>query len=192
MTYLHHDARMEFNLEGQFLDFVKRHGKLKYLRLQVQSEEIRIKLSKAVRLAGNLAFQPGQLIRVVGQGKLDQQTQELKLKALQVLPLAGLNPASGLPCGAQPAASKSKSKIKLLVCKKSGCSKRGKGLWDRLDQILQEHNLDQHVTIEQTGCLKRCSSSPNLVIMPGKHQYKDVCPKMLPKIAATIAQKVTC
>ncbi len=191
MTYLHHDARMEFNLEGQFLDFVKRHGKLKYLRVQVQSEEIRIKLSKAVRLAGNLAFQPGQLIQVVGQGKLDQQTQELKLKALQVLPLAGLNPTSVLPCGAQPAAGKSKSKIKLLVCKKSGCLKRGKGLWETLGQILQERNLDQHVSIQHTGCLKRCSASPSLLIMPSKQQYKEVCPKMLPKIADAIANQVT-
>lgn len=192
MTYLHPntcvhaDARMEFNLEGEFLDFVKRHGKLKYLRLKVLSEEVQIKLSKALRLA-KLSFQPGETIRVMGRGKLDPQTQELKLKATQVAPLS-----TGVPAESRPAACKSKSKIKLLVCKKSGCQKRGKGLWDRLGQILEERNLDQHVSIEHTGCLKRCSSSPNLLMMPGKQQYKDVCPKMLPKIAEAIAEKVTC
>jgi len=188
------DSRMEFNFEGQFLGFVSHDGKLKYLRLQVRSEEMQIKIPKAVRMAIRLSFQPGELIRVTGIGKLDHGA--LKLKATQITPLiehGSTLPASpSSPTSPVTQASKIKSKIKVLVCQKSGCLKKGgKELGEALDRILCERNLNQHVTIERTGCVKRCSAAPNLVIMPGNHRYVEVRPGMLPQIADAIAQRLT-
>lgn len=195
MIHSDNGSRMEFNFEGQFLDFVKHDGKLKYLRLKVLSEEIQIKIPKTMRITVGLTLQPGEPIWVKGIGKLDQDAHELKLKATQIIPLT--ERASTVPTSAtrslrmhQPK-SQIKPKIKVLVCKKSGCLKRGgKGLCEALDQTLCDHRLEEHVTIERTGCLKRCSSAPNLVIMPGNQRYTEVRPKILPQIAEAIAQSL--
>lgn len=87
--------------------------------------------------------------------------------------------------------SKIKPKIKVLVCQKSGCLKKGgKGLCEALDQILRDRNLEQYVTIQRTGCVKRCSAAPNVVMVPGNHRFTEVSHKTLPKIADAIAQSL--
>jgi (2Fe-2S) ferredoxin len=191
---------MEFKFEGEFLGFVNHEGKLKYLRLKVLSEEVQIKIPKAVRMAVGLSLQPGESIQITGIGKFDRHTRELKLKATQMAlltdclaPIVPVTPSSlvspALPePGIEPTA---KPKIKVLVCQKSGCLKKGgKGLCEDLKQILRDRNLEQYVTIEQTGCVKRCSAAPNLVIMPGNKHYTEVRPKTLPKVVDAIAQSL--
>lgn len=200
MIYSGHSSRMEFNFEGQFLGFVRHDGKLKYLRLRVSSEEMQIKIPKAVRMAVGLSLQPGESIRVAGTSKLDRHTPGLKLKATQIIPLTGHYPPIVPVMPSDSGSSmmhesklkpKFKSKIKVLVCQKSGCLKKGgKGLCEALDQILCERDLDQHVTIERTGCVKRCSAAPNVVIMPGNQRYTEVRHKTLPQIADAIAKNL--
>jgi (2Fe-2S) ferredoxin len=186
----------EFSLEGQFLGFASHDGKLKYIRLGVLSEEMLIKLPKAMRNAGRLLLQPGESIRVTGIGKFDRNSGELKLKATQIVPLSEpqtqiVPETPSTPVSSVTNQSKIKPKIKVQVCEKSGCLKRGgKGLSEALEQILRDRNLEQYVTIERTKCLKRCSSAPNLVIMPGNHRYMEVRPKKLPQIADAIAQSL--
>lgn len=219
----------EFCLEGQFLGFASHDGKLKYLRLSVLSEEMQIKIPKAMRFTVALLLQPGESIRVTGTGKYGRAGQA-KLKATQIVPLAesdapialaipstslasvthaakiGVarsgceafrgNTADEVSMGALPVKSdrtfiqqrsKSQPKIKVLVCQKSGCLKRGgKGLCEALDRTICDRQWEKYVTIERTGCLKRCSSAPNLVIMPGKQRHAEVRPKTLPQIAAAI------
>ncbi len=202
MDHLDSYSRMGFNFEGQFLGFVRHDGALKYLRLSVLSEEMLIKLPKAMRLAGGLSLQPGDLLRVIGTGKMNRHA--LKLKATQITLLTDrcpeLEPASGSTTPPSPESSeshaaiskpKAKAKLKVLICQKSGCLKHGgKGLFAALENALYDRNLQHQVTIERTGCLKCCSSAPNLTIMPGNHRYKDVCLKTLPQIVDAIGQQL--
>lgn len=76
-----------FNFEGQFLDFVSHDRALKHISLRVLSEEIQIKLPKAVRLSVGKSLQPGEFIQVIGVGKFDRHDHKLKLKATQLIPL---------------------------------------------------------------------------------------------------------
>ncbi|MEB3336941.1 MAG: (2Fe-2S) ferredoxin domain-containing protein [Leptolyngbyaceae bacterium] len=192
-----HNLPMEFNFEGQFLGFVHDDGKLKYMRLGVLSEEIQIKIPKALRIGVGTSLQPGECIQITGIGKFDHDAHKLKLKAAQVTTCpSGCNPTMPvtLPTSLFPAAheTKAKPKIKVRICQKSGCLKKGgKGLDEALEKALCDRNLEPYITIERTGCLKRCSDAPNLVIMPGNHRYTEVRPKMVPQIADAIAQHLT-
>ena len=206
MNYPEQHQRMEFDFEGQFLGFVSCDGKLKYMRLRVLSEEMQIKLPKSARTPLGGMLQVGESIQVMGIGKFDRQTHELKLKANQIIPLpeysfpnssqttdpTSINGMSSGPSDAKSVPKRPKlkePKLKVLVCQKSGCVKKGgKGLGESLAQILHDRGLDQQVTIERTGCLKRCSGAPNLVIMPGNHRYLGTRLETLPQIADAIAQ----
>jgi len=200
MAHFDTDSHREFNFEGQFLGFVSHDGALKYMRLRVLSEELQIKIPKAMRLTVGSSLQPGKAIQVTGIAKLDRYGHALKLKATQLIPLtepctqlvpaAPTSQVSSEPPTAQTKL-KVKPKIKVLLCQKSGCLKRGgKGLYEALDEILCDRSLQHQVTIERTGCLKCCSSAPNLTIMPGNHRYKDVRLKTLPQIVDAIAHSL--
>jgi (2Fe-2S) ferredoxin len=181
---------LEFNFEGEFLGFVDRLGKSKYLRLKMLSEEVQIKIPKSLRLSIGLALHPGATIAVAGMGKFNPAEQELKLKATQVKPLDPHQQSMDVttPIAAPHPA---KPKIKLLVCQKKGCLKKGgKGLCETLKQTLCAHNIDQHVIIQSTGCLKRCGAAPNLLMMPGNHHYTEVGSKTVKQIVDRINQKV--
>jgi (2Fe-2S) ferredoxin len=211
MLYSDDHAPLGFNFEGQFLGFVYDDGKLKSMRLRVLSEDMQIKIPKHLRMPLGTLLQPGSTIQVQGTGKLDRQTHTLKLKATQVTPLSTTRSVAApaappvptpppAPIAACPhksthnSAHKSahNSQVKVLVCQKSGCLKKGgKGLCEALDQTLCDRNLNQQVRIERTGCLKRCSGAPSLMIMPGNQRYSGVRPKMLPQIADAIAQHLT-
>jgi (2Fe-2S) ferredoxin len=186
MTDFEHTPPMEFDFEGQLLNLIYHDGRLKYARLKLLSEEVQVKLSKTVRFTLGGELRPGCQVRVTGVGKFDRHTQSLKLKATQLLLVE--------PDLSSPAAPpKCKPKIKVLVCQKSGCLKRGgKGLCATLDRALCDRHLQQHVTVERTGCLKRCSAAPNLVIMPGNDRHTKVSPKTLPKVTDAIARLVDC
>ncbi|MEG4810721.1 (2Fe-2S) ferredoxin domain-containing protein [Microcoleus sp. F8-D3] len=190
-------SRGEFNFEGQFLGFVSHDGKLKYLHLRVLSEEMHIKIPKALRIAVGLSLQPGESIRVIGISKLDRHAHEPKFKATQIIPLTDrcaqiLPETPSTPVSSVTDESKIKPKIKVLVCQKSGCLKKGgKGLCEALAEILRDRNLEQYVTIQRTGCVKRCSAAPNLAIVPGNQRYKEVSHKTLPQIVDAIAQSLT-
>lgn len=197
MMHPHSGSRLEFDVEGQFLGFMSHDGKLKYLRLSVLSEEMQIKIPKVARTALGVSPQVGEAIRVTGIGKFNHHTHAIKLKATQIMllaehcPIVPVPPAMGGNLTQASHPPKIKPKIKVLLCQKSGCLKKGgKELYEKLDQALSALSLKQDVTIERTGCLKRCSAAPNLVIMPGNHRYGKVRPKMMPQIADAIAGSV--
>ncbi|MGK7948745.1 MAG: (2Fe-2S) ferredoxin domain-containing protein [Xenococcaceae cyanobacterium] len=67
----------------------------------------------------------------------------------------------------------SEPKGKILLCKKSSCWKRGgKAIYEKITEELQEQGLDDSITVKKTGCMGRCKSAPNLVVLPGKNRYK--------------------
>jgi Thioredoxin-like [2Fe-2S] ferredoxin len=198
---------LSFNLEGQFVGFVGNIHNWKALRLRMQSmqhsEEIQIKLPKELRQSVGIFLHPNQWIRVEGYGKLGPKSNHLKFKATQVMlineqQLNSLESLEELPCtgiacpDAEPTlvrTGKPQPKLKIRVCQKSGCLKKGgKGLCEALAKILNEQEIAEHVTIERMGCVKRCSSAPNLVI--DKKVYSGVRPQRLSHVTQAIAQRL--
>lgn len=183
----------EFNFEGQFLGFVSdKVGKLKYLELAlvhpqdvVQQHdaiasftigEVQIKISKELRRSLASTLVPGDKIQVAGVSKLKQSTGELKLKAYRITPIAVSSERTMSAAKALP----SQPKVKILLCQKSGCLKRGgRELCQALEAIVRDRGLQERVTIERTSCLKCCSSGPNLVFMPGKTYYSRIRPNAI-------------
>jgi (2Fe-2S) ferredoxin len=176
-----------FSLEGQFLGFIQESGgKLKYLRVAVGSTELTIKLSKESRVSLNQVLMPGDWIQIFGETKLKKCKDEPKFKAYQI---NKLYQNSEISPSASPKSDRSrctKPKAKILVCQKSGCQKRGaKKLCQELEAVLCDRGLQDSVEIERTGCQKRCSSAPNMMLMPSKTR----CSKMHPnEVADLVAQ----
>jgi (2Fe-2S) ferredoxin len=169
----------EFNVEGQFLDFVgKAPGKFKHLQLALPSGNVQIKLPKELRVSIGLSLVTGDQIRVFGFSKLNSRTGEIKLKANRVIRISGC-PNKQIP---------PEPKAKILVCQKSGCLKRGsKGLLSELEKTLCDRGLQNQVIIEHTGCLKRCSKAPNCVVELGKFGKKQYT-KMHPEAIASLLE----
>jgi (2Fe-2S) ferredoxin len=102
-------------------------------------------------------------------------------------------PCTGTACPeAEPTrvrTGKPQPKLKIRVCQKSGCLKKGgKGLCEALAKVLSEQEIAEYVTIERMGCVKRCSSAPNLVI--DKKVYSGVRPQRLSHVTQAIAQRL--
>jgi (2Fe-2S) ferredoxin len=160
----------ELNLEGKFLGFVGDEGKFKYLRLAIPAGNLQVKVPKELRCSLSSTLVPGEQIRVDGISQLNPHTGKIKFKAFRVKP-TGVCPIDNLP---------SQTKAKIMVCQKSGCLKRGgKGLVSELEKTLCDRGLIDKVTIEHTGCQKRCSSAPNCVVKIGKKQYKKLHPEAI-------------
>ncbi|MGJ3247339.1 MAG: (2Fe-2S) ferredoxin domain-containing protein [Elainellaceae cyanobacterium] len=194
-----------FRLEGRLLSVVLKDGyKVKGLRLATSSGEYKIKLPKDVRKSLIDDLTPGDWLCVSGQQKIDMKKGTVTLKAASVNPttpgaiesVAPRRPAqipdrmpqqsnarSSQEQEFQEAASKQARKPEtILVCKKSDCCKRGgKAVSQTLEKLLSDRQLDDQVTIKQTGCMKRCKAGPNIV-MPDKTRYSRVSPDELPEI----------
>ena len=180
-----------FVLEGIFLGYLD--AKKKKVIIEVEQEQCIIKLPKEVRAAlQSYQLQPGERIRCIGRSQVDFKTGAIKLKAYQVLRLAQadedqqpapLTPISTIvpsPRTSTNPAVSSKKQVKFLVCRKSGCQKRGgRQLVATLEKLLQEYQLQDQIAIQYTGCQKRCSKAPTLTIMPGKHRYDRLTPKAI-------------
>jgi (2Fe-2S) ferredoxin len=161
----------ELNLEGQFLGFVvDESGKCKHLHLAIPSGNIKLKVPKELRRSLVSSLQPGEQIRVSVISKLNQRNNTIKLKAshIQAIGFCPLQKPLETP------------QAKIMVCQKSGCIKKGgKSLLSQLEQTLCDRGLLDKVTIEHTGCQKRCSSAPNCVLLLGKKQYKRIPPEAI-------------
>ena len=176
-----------FSLEGQFLGFIQESGgKLKYLRVAVGSSELKIKLSKESRVSLNQVLIPGDWIQVFGESKLKKCQDKPKLKAYQINKLCQNSEISSSASPQLDLSRCSKPKAKILVCQKSGCQKRGaKKLCQELEAVLCDRGLQDTVKIERTGCQKRCSSAPNMMLMPGKTRFSKMHPN---EVADLVAQ----
>ncbi|HHP7244330.1 MAG TPA: (2Fe-2S) ferredoxin domain-containing protein [Elainellaceae cyanobacterium] len=201
--------KSEFHLEGRLLSvFLKDGYKVKGLRLATSSGEYKVKLPKDVRKSLIDDLTPGDWLCVSGQQKIDMKKGTVMLKAASVdrtTPGAIETVAPHRPdqisdqisdrmphqADAKPsqehafqdAESKQTRKPEtILVCKKSDCCKRGgKAVSQTLEKILSDRQLDDRVTIKQTGCMKRCKAGPNIV-MPDKTRYSRVSPDEIPEI----------
>ncbi|MEM1367701.1 MAG: (2Fe-2S) ferredoxin domain-containing protein [Cyanobacteria bacterium P01_H01_bin.15] len=189
-----------FNLEGTCRGFIgKDLCNPKSLVLEVEQEEVAIKLAKNLRSTVRRYVHLGDRIRCLGYSQVDLKSGIVKLKANQLFSLpqhsfersvAILPPSTpAIPnCLPQqqaefPSLTEKPRNAKILVCKKSGCQKRGgQHVVNALEQILHENKIHERVSIHYTGCQKRCSKSPSLTIMPGKHRYDQVRLNNLPAL----------
>lgn len=188
-----------FVLEGVFLGWLGKHpAKIKSIVLEVEQEQLVIKLPKELRDSlQKYHLQPGNRIRCVGRSQIDFKTGVIKLKAYQLfclptcpedqpLTVPSMAPVSAMVAspralGHLPVAAGQTRRAKILICRKSGCQKRGgRQLVATLEALLQEYQLHEQVEIQYTGCQKRCSKAPTLTIMPGKHRYDRLSPQSLP------------
>lgn len=163
------DRLSPFRLEGEFLGFIlDGDGTPKYLQLAIETGNLRIKLGKQSRFRIGLSLQPNDWIEVFGEKKLKSKTSELRWKADRVNHLT---------------ASESNSvenKIKIVACYKSGCLKKGGSrLLSDLERVLHERGLSNRVVIQTTGCLKRCSQAPNLLLKPGNVRLNGMTPEAI-------------
>jgi (2Fe-2S) ferredoxin len=170
-------APVSFQLDGQFLGVIlSRSGKIKGIRLKTVDGEQIVKLAKS--LCSQISeLASGDWIEVKGKQKWQQKTgtQKRKAEVLQVL-----NPKRPTDFFSSPP-PQTHAKIKVLVCKKSSCMKRGgKALCEALESGLRDRALADQVTIQMTGCMKQCKAGPNVVFMPGKKVHRCVSPNDIP------------
>ncbi|MGF1523976.1 MAG: (2Fe-2S) ferredoxin domain-containing protein [Leptolyngbyaceae cyanobacterium] len=194
-------SRQLFDLEGIFLDFLEGDArKPKSIMLQVEQEQIAISIPKELRASIRGYIQPGDRIRCIGRTKVDFKAGTIKLKAYQLFSLQS-HPEAEQSVTIRPDIStssetshtyvhsflakhsdglKGPTRSKILVCHKSGCQRQGgRQIAAALEQALQEHGLQDQVEIQYTGCQKRCSKAPSLMIMPGKHRYDRLTPQSI-------------
>ncbi|MFP4221588.1 MAG: (2Fe-2S) ferredoxin domain-containing protein [Phormidium sp.] len=192
-------SKTQFHLVGRVLGVdSSSKGKIKGLHLLNEEGTHRIKLSSSLR-SQPWTLEPGTWVSVRGTEKHKSKQDKTKLKAQQIQPHPGLRqlskPGHGDPCPAldiqdtpSSASQPDKPPIKppagkILVCQKSKCRKRASGdLCKLLKQSLDEHGLGESIQVQGTGCLKRCKSAPNLVVLPKKARYTKIKPQEIPAL----------
>lgn len=191
-----HLPSRHFNLEGTLIGFLGgKASKPKSLILEVEQEELAIQLPKELRSHVQHYLRLGDRVACVGATEVDYKAGIIKLKAAQVFCLSrptittapSVPPEPGpCPTREQCSSSSETAPAKILVCRKSGCQKRaGRAVITAVEQALQDYQLEGQVKIQYTGCQKRCSKSPSLTIMPGKHRYSSLKPQ---HVSALIAE----
>ncbi|MGD1909437.1 MAG: (2Fe-2S) ferredoxin domain-containing protein [Rivularia sp. (in: cyanobacteria)] len=160
----------EFNLKGEIIGLIgDKAEKPKYLQLITHSGEIKLKLPKILRKSVASFLELGTQVNVFGVTKLNLRTGKTKLKVYGI--------KSTEACPKQSISPKTKPKI--LVCQKSGCTKRGShNILPELEKILRARGLYHKVAIQHTGCLK-CCNSPNCILKLGKKEYKKINPEVI-------------
>ncbi|MES1022224.1 (2Fe-2S) ferredoxin domain-containing protein [Gloeocapsa sp. BRSZ] len=163
------DRLSPFRLEGKFLGFITDgYGIPKYLQLEIETGNLSIKLAKQLRFQLGLSLQPNDWLEVVGEKKLKSKTGELRWKADRVNRLTASDSNSV------------ENKIKIVACYQSGCLKKGGSkLLSDLERTLHEWGLSDRVVIQATGCLKRCSQAPNLLLKPGNVRVNGMTPEAI-------------
>lgn len=167
-----------FVLEGQFLGFAWDGDKPKHVQISLPTGEVAIKLAKPLRVAWRSSLYPGESIRIFGFTKPDSKTGRFKLKAYQIERLGFCPILEAVPAACPGMATP--RPVKLLVCQKSGCQRRGGKRQQRdLETALRDRGLQDWVRVEETGCLGKCSLAPNIMLMPGKKRLSGMKPEAI-------------
>jgi (2Fe-2S) ferredoxin len=180
-----------FAVQGQLLNCcIHPSGRVKMIQIEDSQGLQVVKLSKQVDGAALLNLAPGDWVQVVGEQQIKANPLRIKRKAITVIPVPA---QADLPClGAMDegdracqftcpsALSQPTAPIKIGVCHKSSCCKRGaNSVWKALEDSLRRQGLADQVTLQRTKCLGKCKVGPAVVIMPGKTRYTQVKPKQV-------------
>ena len=181
MSSIHSSEIIPFQLQGKFVGFIyKSNGQAKSLILAVGERELRIKIDKSLQDTHFLNLLPGDWISITGEQEFkNEKFTKLKLKAYEIDRLScdvKCNPQEETNAMGKGKACAKKGKI--LICNKSDCAKRGgKKLYGVLEKTISNLGLEKHVTIQKTGCQKRCGKAPNMILMPGRSKHSKPNPK---------------
>lgn len=195
-----HSLNTEFNLTGTIQNVGIKDGKPKVITLMTSLGLLLIEISKQARIVGISDLAPGYQVKVTGRKKQDFKTGKIKLKATRVLsnsePISTLTRSSSIKektdqddqissdfISSEPAQLSPVRPAKILICQKSDCRKRGSDqVCALLKQELIQRGLEDRVTIQKTGCLKKCKSGPNIVMLPDKTHYQKVEIHKIPEL----------
>lgn len=165
-----------FILEGEFLGFILQKDQPKYLQMITAQGELNLKLSKKTRKNLSVQLKPHQVIRVLGTSKFKGKQGKVDLKVVEINPITETT---------LPILSPLPKKVKLLLCQKSGCQKKGSEKQRQaIESNLEARGLSQSVTIQETGCLGKCSMAPNIILMPGKKRLSGMKPDAIADLLA--------
>ncbi len=147
-----------------------------------------IKLPKALRKTLNPTLQPQDTVSVVGELSYKRNGQP-KWKATALSKLTSFQRESqresqNEPLKSEPlkGVSKLSKPVRILVCQKSSCRKRGSlSVIEAIEQELAQAHDAQKVVVRPTGCLGGCKSGPNAVTVPGKKQRQVKHAHLTPK-----------
>ncbi|MGK7931402.1 MAG: (2Fe-2S) ferredoxin domain-containing protein [Microcystaceae cyanobacterium] len=161
------------SITGQLIGFILKDGyKLKYLRMNISEREYWFKVPKELRQSFDPAIQSGCFLEIQGMARTHRKNGKLELTAdsVAIISQAQAENPSTLPSAKK--GKKGKNKGKILICQKSDCWKRGgKKICAKLQQELSDRGLGETVTVQKTGCLKKCKKGPNIVVLPEKAHY---------------------
>lgn len=172
----------DIQISGQLLGFIFKDGyKLKYLRIKVSEREYWFKVPKSLRQSLDPSIQVGCFLEIQGMAKLSRKTGKLTLIADFIQVISSETPQDTLETSEFSPSPKVAKKSRILVCQKSDCWKRGgKAICEKLQQELRECGLSETVTLQKTGCLKKCKKGPNVVVLPDKVHYPQFNPEEVP------------
>ena len=169
--------KSSYKIEGEFLGFIaKPGGRLKYIQVRVGEHIIPIKLAKQLRENIGNSLAEGDRLSIFLEQSESGYISKLKLKSDRIEKI-GTNSIPITPSTYLSASTFNqdrKMKGKVLLCRKSSCTKRGgKKLYRALTETINQLELQQQVSIELAGCQKQCKKAPSLILMPGniKHTY---------------------
>lgn len=171
-----------FCLDGQFQGFAAgKSSPFQYLELVVGANYYQVKLGKDLQLMLFRYLQPGDWVRIVGKQKAAADGPQLKAREVVRLSQPPTHPTVQVAAKAAPKTAKTRARV--LVCQKSSCRKRGaEAVCARLNSALAQAGLQDQVTIQGTGCMDRCKSGPQVVVMPDKTRYSRVSPEEVPAL----------
>lgn len=180
----------EFHLVGTASKFaVKKKGKVKSFELKTPKGNFWFKVPHKLHKRLDCQLYPNVKLEVKGKVNICPKKAKIKLKLEQIKVLstspspatfdleffdkAPENGAILESSGAVANGTNSEPKGKILLCKKSSCWKRGgKAIYEKITEELREQGLEDNVIVKKTGCMGRCKSAPNLVVLPSKNRYK--------------------
>ncbi len=184
-----HATRSSITLQGRLLATVLNDaGAIKKFRLGTAQGEWVFKVPKFYRKALAQPLQAGIWVEVQGcQVNISKKgKQQIKLEATSLVPVETCGFIDSCPAQATveaTSASAHNKPIKIKVCQKSSCCRRGGDrVWQALTDKLQVHDMANRIQLERTGCLGKCKEGPALMVLPEKHKYTSVRPHQISKL----------
>lgn len=179
-------------LTGYFLGWGDDRTPHRYIRLGTDDRgELLVKVAKQLR-SHIQDWQPGMLVKLLTQEKIDRVTGCRKIKVKQLsLPLS-INIDRSVDLISNAIVSTPVAPTKIQVCQGSSCRRRGS---EKICQMLQNHlernDLTDKVRIESVKCLHQCKAAPQAIVtsphtapIPGKTHYRQLQPTQVQALLA--------
>jgi (2Fe-2S) ferredoxin len=165
----------EFHLVGVVNKFVLgKKGKIKSFELKTEKETYKFKIPHKLHKKFHYQLYPETKLEVIGKVDICLKTARIKLKPEKLTIITPNSPTSKIKIE-DLTQSLANPLGKILICQKSTCWKNGGArIYEKITEELKSLGLDNQIMIKKTGCMGRCKSAPNLVVLPDKQKYSCV------------------